>query len=295
MLEDFESRTVTTEGAEIFLKTGGSGPPLLMLHGYPQTHITWRLVAPLLAEHFTLVLPDLRGYGQSRGPAPDAENQHYSKRTMAADMVTVMLALGHERFLLAGHDRGGRVAYRLCLDHPERVSAFAAIDVAPTIAVWEGMNAEAALDAWHWPFLAQPAAVAEPVIAAATEAVIGSFLRGWAGKPDGLTPEAIAAYLAQFEDPAVIAGTCADYRAGATIDWRHDAEDRAKGRRIACPILAHWGSLYLGEAEPTPVTNWKAWADEVTGGPFPCGHFLQEELPEVLAEALIPFFLANRP
>ncbi|GAB5468226.1 MAG: alpha/beta hydrolase [Rhodospirillales bacterium] len=293
MLEGFETARLDLGAAEIHLRHGGEGPPLLLLHGYPQTHLTWRLVAPLLARHFTLVMPDLRGYGASSGPVPDAENRHYAKRAMAADMVAVMQRLGHERFALAGHDRGGRVAYRLCLDHPERVSAFAAVDVVPTIELWEGLDAASAIAAWHWPFLAQPAALTEPVLAAASETIIASFLRGWAGTPDALAPEAMAAYLAQFERPSVIAATCADYRAGATTDRADDAADRTAGKRIACPILTLWGRDYIGDAEPTPVTLWRRWADRVEGHSLPCGHFLQEEAPDTLAEAMIAFFLAN--
>ncbi len=293
MLEDFEEARIGLDSASIYLRHGGEGPPLLLLHGYPQTHLTWRLLAPLLARHFTLVLPDLRGYGQSHGPTPDAANLAYSKRSMAADMVEVMEALGHSRFLLAGHDRGGRVAYRLCLDHPERVAAFAAVDVVPTIELWEAMGARGAIGAWHWPFLAQPAALTEAVLATAKRPIIESFLRNWAGRPDALEPAAIEAYLAQFERPGVIAATCADYRAGATTDWEHDAADRAAGKRLACPVLTLWGSDYIGDAEPTPVTIWRRWADAVEGHSLPCGHFLQEEMPDALAEAMITFFLAK--
>ncbi len=293
MLEGFQEARFDLEDASIYLRHGGEGPPLLLLHGYPQTHITWRLVAPLLARHFTLVMPDLRGYGESRGPKPDPDNRAYDKRSMAGDMLAVMARLGHDRFFLAGHDRGGRVAYRLALDNPETVRAFAAVDIVPTIEVWEGMEAEGAIAAWHWPFLARPAALTEPVLARAKDSIITSFLTGWAGKPDALTPEAIAAYVAQFDKPEVIAGTCADYRAGATRDWEMDREDRAAGRRLACPVFAPWGSLYIGDAEPTPVTIWRRWAEQVEGHGMPCGHFLQEEMPEALAEAMTSFFLAS--
>lgn len=294
MFEGFRDTRIETDAASIYLRFGGEGPPLLLLHGYPQTHITWRLMAPLLAQHFTLVMPDLRGYGESRGPAPDPENRHYDKRTMAGDILTVMTELGHERFFLAGHDRGGRVAYRLALDHPERVKAFAAVDVVPTIEVWEGMDAEGAIAAWHWPFLARPAILTEPVLAGSDGKIFESFLRGWASTPDALAPEAIAAYLASFKKPEVIAASCADYRAGVTRDWEHDREDRAAGRRLACPVFAPWGSHYIGDGEPTPVTIWRRWADQVEGHGLPCGHFLQEEMPVALAEAMIAFFLASQ-
>ncbi len=294
MLEDFEQTRVELADSSIYLRHGGKGPPLLLLHGYPQTHVTWRLLAPLLAARFSLVMPDLRGYGASRGPAPDPDNRHYDKRSMAADMLAVMDHLGFSQFFLAGHDRGGRVAYRLSLDHPERVIAFAAVDVVPTIELWEALDAGAALGAWHWPFLAQPAAVTEAVLATAKGVIIESFLRGWAGKPDALAPEAIAAYLAQFDKPEVIAASCADYRAGATLDWEYDKADRAAGRGLACPVLTLWGRDYIGDAEPTPLTLWRKWADRVEGHGLPCGHFLQEEMPEALAAAMIPFFLPCR-
>jgi len=295
MFEGFEERRLTVEDAEIYLLVGGDGPPLLLLHGYPQTHATWRLVAPALARHFTLVIPDLRGYGESRGPAADPEGRHYSKRAMAGDMLAAMDALGFRQFHLAGHDRGGRVAYRLCLDRPERVWAFAGVDLVPTLEVWEAMDARAAIGAWHWPFLAQPAAVAETAVAAAPAAIVGSFLSGWAGSPEALAPEAVALYLAQFDKPEVVAATCADYRAGAGIDWQTDAEDRAAGRRLACPVLTLWGSRYLGDREPTPLTVWRRWAESVEGFALPCGHFLQEEAPDAVAEALSRFFLASGP
>ncbi len=293
MLDDFEERRLALDDAEIYLRIGGEGPPLLLLHGYPQTHLTWRLLAPSLAEHFTLVLPDLRGYGESKGPPPDQENRAYSKRVMAEDMRHVMRELGFSRFALGGHDRGGRVAYRLCLDYPEAVSAFAAVDIVPTLDLWEGMDAAGAIGAWHWPFLAQPAPLPEQAIAGAKEAIIGSFLRKWAGSPDALEADAVQAYLAQFDRPEVIAATCADYRAGASVDWQADAEDRAAGRRLACPVLTLWGIDYIGDEEPTPVTIWKRWADRVEGRGLACGHFLQEEAPEEVAEALTAFFLAN--
>ena len=293
MLERFEERRIDLGEAQIYLRCGGAGPPLLLLHGYPQTHATWRLIAPRLAQHFALVIPDLRGYGESSGPTPDPDNVAYAKRTMALDMLRVMEKLGYSRFALAGHDRGGRVAYRLCLDHPERVSAFAAVDIVPTLEVWETMDAPGAIAAWHWPLLAQPGEIAEPVVAAAKDIIIASFLRRWAGRPDALNAAAISTYLAQFDKPEVIAATCADYRAGATLDWQHDREDRDSGRRLACPVLALWGRDYIGDAEPTPITLWRKWADRVEGRSLPCGHFLQEEQPDTVAAALSAFFLAN--
>ena len=271
------------------MRIGGGGPPLLMLHGYPQTHAAWHRVAPLLARHFTLILPDLRGYGQSRGPAPD-DAHRYSKRAMAEDMVRLMTALGHDRFLLAGHDRGARVGYRLCLDHPARVLRFAALDIIPTLDTWERMDADRALGSYHWMFLAVPAPVPERLIGADPDFYIRHLLMRWAGPSAMLDPRAIAAYVEQFRDPAVVAATCADYRAGASTDRADDAADRRDGRKIGCPVLIVWGRGYLGNRTSSPIAVWRRWADEVRDVALDCGHFVAEEKPEECAEALARFF-----
>jgi haloacetate dehalogenase len=289
LFEGFTERRVSTGEAELFVRIGGAGPPLLLLHGYPQTHVAWHRVAPMLARQFTLILPDLRGYGRSRGPAPDAEHRRFSKRAMAQDMAAMMSALGHERFRVAGHDRGARVGYRLCLDHPERVERFAAIDIIPTLDMWEGMNADKALASYHWTFLAVPSPVPERLIGADPEFYIGHLLERWAGRPDALDPAAVAAYLGQFRDPAVVAATCADYRAGATVDRADDAEDRRHGRKIGCPVLVLWGRGYLSSKTGSPLAVWRRWADEVREVALDCGHFVVEEKPEEAAQALLSF------
>ena len=289
MFEGFAERRIPTGEVEIFVRIGGNGPPLLLLHGYPQTHVAWHRVAPILARHYTLIVPDLRGYGQSRGPAPDAAHRHYSKRAMAQDMAALMTGLGHERFRLAGHDRGARVGYRLCLDHPERVERLAAIDIIPTLDVWEEIDADKALASYHWQFLAVPAPVPERLIGADPDFYIGHLLARWAGRRDGLDPAAVAAYLGQFRDPAVIAATCADYRAGATVDRADDAEDRRHGRKIACPVLVLWGRRYLSSKTSSPLKAWRKWADEVREVGLDCGHFVVEEKPEEAAQALLSF------
>ena len=291
MFEGFEQRQIETSGATINLMTGGNGPPLLMLHGYPQTHLAWHRVAPLLARDFTLVIPDLRGYGASRGPAPDPEHRHYAKRAMAEDMVALMAELGHHRFALAGHDRGGRVGFRLCLDHPERVARFAALDIVPTLSVWEAMDADRALGAYHWQFLAVPAPVPERLIGGDPDFYITHLLDRWAGRPDALDPDAVRAYLAQFHDPAVIAATCADYRAGASLDRVHDQADRDAGRKIACPVLVVWGRRYLTAKDAAPLDSWGEWAEDAREIALDCGHFVAEEAPEACAAALRDFFL----
>ena len=294
MFDGFKEGTARLGGAEIYYRTGGSGPPLLLLHGYPQTHHAWHKVAPALAERFTLVLPDLRGYGRSRGPAPDAardpDHLAYSKRVMAADMVALMETLGHPRFALAGHDRGGRVGYRLCLDHPERVTKFAALDIIPTLENWERMNADNAIATYHWPFLAVPAPVPERLIGSDPDFYFSHLLERWAVYRERLDPLAVREYLAQFQDPYVIAATCEDYRAGAGIDRRHDAEDRAAGRKIACPVLVLWARGYLGPKASSPADIWRGWAADVSEAALECGHFVVEEEPEQAVSALLGFF-----
>ncbi len=293
MLDWLEERRVVVGEAELYLRLGGTGPPLLLLHGYPQTHLAWHRVAPPLARDFTLVIPDLRGYGASTGPAPDPEHRNYSKRAMAEDMVALMAALGHHRFALAGHDRGGRVGFRLCLDHPERVARFAALDIVPTLDVWQAMDADTALSTYHWQFLAVPAPVPERLIGNDPDFYITHLLDRWAGRPEALDPEAVRAYLAQFHDPAVIAATCADYRAGASLDRAHDRADRDAGRKIACPLLVLWGRRYLSAKEAAPLETWRAWAEDAREVALDCGHFVAEEAPEACAAALRDFFLEN--
>jgi haloacetate dehalogenase len=290
LFEGFAEQRVTLAEAEIFCRIGGAGPPLLLLHGYPQTHVAWHRVAPRLMRQFSLVVPDLRGYGESRGPRPDPEHRHYSKRAMARDMAELMTALGHERFLLAGHDRGARVGFRLALDHPARVQRFAAIDIIPTFDVWEQMDANKALSGYHWSFLAVPAPVPETLIAADSDFYIRHLLDRWVGRPDALHPQAVAAYLRQFHEPNVIAATCEDYRAGASIDRQEDGEDRRRGAKIACPVLVLWGRRYLTSKTASPLAAWRNWAPDVREVALDCGHFVAEEAPEDCAMALAEFY-----
>ncbi len=290
MLDDFEERRVAVDAADIYFRTGGAGPPLLLLHGFPQTHLIWHRVAPRLARAFTLIMPDLRGYGRSAGPPPDAAHANYSKRAMAGDMAALMAALGHERFALAGHDRGGRAGYRLCLDHPRRVTRFAALDIVPTLDVWEQMDADSALGTYHWQFLAVPAPLPERLIGAEPEFYVRHLLDRWAGRKDALDPRAVAAYVAQFRVPSVLSATCEDYRAGAGIDRAHDRADRAAGRRIACPVLVVSGRAYAAASKAPPLAVWRRWADDVREVRLDCGHFVAEEAPEACAAALLDFF-----
>lgn len=280
----FDLRRIPVEGIEINGRIGGAGPPLLLLHGYPETHACWHRLAPRLAESFQLVLPDLPGYGDSGFLEPDEAERNYSKRNLAAMMVALMRALGHERFRLVGHDRGARVACRLALDHPEAVEKLVLFDILPTLEEWARFDKDEALATFHWPFLAQPDGLPERLIAAAPDFFLRSLMNRWAGDPARIAPEALAEYLRCFRRESVIRATCADYRAGATTDVEDDEADRLAGHRIACPMLLLWGE---GRGDILPV--WRRWASDLRGEAIACGHFLQEEAPEAVLAQLLPF------
>jgi len=290
VFDGFREHRIPTGDAEIFALTGGSGPPLLLLHGFPQNHVMWHLVAPRLVPGFSLVVPDLRGYGDSRGPAPDPSHRHYSKRAMAADMIAVMAALGHDRFFVAGHDRGGRVGYRLALDHPDCVERLAVLDILPTFEVWARMEQRAALNGYHWLFLAQPAPLPERLIGHDPDFYLRHLLDRWAGRPGALDPSAVAEYARHFRMPSVIEAVCEDYRAGATVDLDDDRANRDEGRRLKCPTLVLWGRRYLAARATTPLEVWRPWAEDVRDAALDCGHFLAEEEPAACADALRTFF-----
>ncbi len=289
----FDQRVVAGDGADIFLRTGGKGPPLCLLHGFPQSHHMWHKVAPALAERFSLILPDLRGYGLSSTPRNTADNAPYSKRAMARDVVKVMGELGHEQFLLAGHDRGGRVAYRLALDHPERVEKLALLDIISTADQWRAFDAEEANKTYHWPFLAQAAPLPETLIGANPVFYLDWTLASWTASRD-LTPfdeRALAQYRLNFAAPERIEAACNDYRAGATIDRELDEADLAAGNKIKCPLLALWGERGLpGKGKKSPLDHWAKWCDRVEGEAIAGGHFLAEEAPEETARLLARFF-----
>lgn len=293
MYEGFAREWIETDEAEIHLVRGGEGPPLLLLHGYPQSHVIWHAVAPRLAERFSLVIPDLRGYGDSTGPEPDPENEAYSKRAMAEDMVAVMAALGHERFALAGHDRGGRVGYRLALDFPESVSRLAMLDIVPTLEMAERTDLALALSTYHWFFLAQPGGLPERLIAGEPDFYLEHTIGSWIGAGNALAPEAMAEYRRCFRQASVIAAACADYRAGLSIDLEHDRENREAGQKIACPLLSLRGGQYSKGERFTFAEIWRAWAEDVTAEEIACGHFLAEEAPEETADALLRFFTSH--
>jgi len=283
VIDGFEAATV----AGIHVVTAGAGSPVALLHGYPQTHEMWRHVAPVLvAAGHSVVCADLRGYGASHTPPAGARAEAYSKRVMAAELVEVMGALGHERFAVAGHDRGGRVAYRMALDHPAVVTRLAVLDILPTIEQWDRLRGNAAVGAFHWHFLARPAPFPERLIGNDPEYWLRTVCAGWAGGPLDLD-----AYVAAFT-PEVIRASCDDYRAGAGVDVEIDRADREAGRRIGCPTLVLWGARSLGAG--TPLEVWQRWADDVRGEALPCGHFLPEEAPEATAAALRAFLAADR-
>jgi haloacetate dehalogenase len=272
----------------VHARVGGAGPPVLLLHGYPQTHACWHRVAPGLARRFTVICPDLRGYGDSDRPPDDPAHRTYAKRAMAADQVETMARLGFERFAVVGHDRGGRVAYRLALDHPDRVSRLAVLDIVPTIEAWDRMDRRQALGSYHWLFLAQPFDLPERLIGAAPAFFLRWTLASWAGPGAAFDERALAEYDRAFRDPAVIHATCEDYRAGATVDVEDDAADRGR-RRIACPLLALWGAEHPGSRSWDPLAVWREWADDVQGHGIACGHFLPEEAPAEVVAALESF------
>ncbi len=270
--------------------TGGDGPPLLLLHGYPQTHVIWHKVAPLLADRFTVVAPDLRGYGDSAKPPSGENSVAYSKRAMARDQVGVMAALGHDRFFLAGHDRGGRVAYRLTLDHPDRVIRLATLDIVPTLTQFERMGKNGSRGSFHWYFLAQPAPFPDTLIGTDPDYFLRHMLESWSGDATAFTDEAMAAYLAAFRDPETIRATCDDYRAGFGVDCEYDQADRTANNRIACPLLALWGAKGRPHKSEQVIETWNEWADDVRGKGLDCGHFLPEEAPQATADELRAFF-----
>ena len=288
MLDDFTSRTIATAGARIFLRQGGNGPPLLLLHGYPQTHVMWHRVAPVLAERFTVVCPDLRGYGDSSKPAGGTDHAAYAKRAMAQDMVEVMAALGHERFMVAGHDRGGRVAHRLCLDHPGHVARAAVLDIVPTRTVFAATDQALATGYYHWFFLSQPAPLPERLIGHERLFYLHAKLARWAGTQDlsWLDPAALGEYERCFT-PATIHASCDDYRAAATLDLADDAADETA--RIACPLLVLWGDKGVVHRYFEPLRDWGSVATDVRGRAVPSGHYIPEEIPDVTYAELSAF------
>jgi haloacetate dehalogenase len=287
-------RVPTPDGQHIHTLVGGTGPALLLLHGHPQTSAIWHKVAPKLAQHFTLVLADLRGYGDSAKPEGDAEHLLYSKRTMAADMLAVMQHLGHPRFTVLAHDRGARVAYRLAADHPAAVLRMVLLDIAPTLAMYEQASNAFARAYWHWFFLIQPAPLPERLI----EADPAAYVRDVMGRRSaGLAPfdaRALAEYVRCLALPGTAHGICEDYHASAGIDLVHDRADRDAGRQLPMPLLALWGEQGVVHQCFQPLAEWQRVAADVRGHALPCGHYIAEEAPDALLDAALPFLLADR-
>ncbi|MFI6999095.1 alpha/beta fold hydrolase [Nocardia sp. NPDC050175] len=284
MFTGFTAFDFDVSGVRIHGVHGGTGPPLLLLHGFPQTHVMWHAVAPRLAEEFTVIASDLRGYGDSGKPPTTPDHAPYTKRAMADDQAQLMTLLGYQRFSVAGHDRGGRCAYRLALDHPGRVERLAVLDVVPTLDALAGMNAQLAHALWRWFFLSQPAPLPENFIATDPETF-------YFGKHANLfEPSALEIYRRAVADPETVHAMCEDYRAMVDSDVRHDEADRAAGHRITSPLLTLWGKRSHLHHHYNVLDIWRLWADNVHGRALDCGHFLPEESPAETAEELAAFF-----
>lgn len=293
----FETHKIKIDGLEFFARVGGSGPALLCLHGYPQTHVTWHKIAPELAQSNTVVAMDLRGYGGSTAPASDPAHETYSKRTMAADGIALMRRLGHERFTVMGHDRGGRVAYRMALDSPASVARLILVDIIATIDNWERMRARSAINSYHWGFLAQPHPLPETLIGSHPAYYLEHTLASWTKDKtlQAIDAGALEHYRASINDPARIHAMCEDYRAGARYDWQADQASRDAGERITVPVHVLWASSYLTatKGEFDPLELWRGWADIVTGTEVDSGHFLAEENPDATVAAILAFLAAH--
>ena len=292
MIQGFNQSNVQCGEVRLSVHRAGKGHPLILLHGYPQNHHCWALVAPTLAEHFDVIIPDLRGYGDSSAPAESDDHTTYSKRQMAADIVAMMDALGLPSAHILGHDRGGRVAYRFALDHPDRIDRLGIIEIVPTGDFWANWDANIAMKAYHWTFLAQPAPLPERMIGADPVGYIDWTLSGWtlAKSLDVFVPDALASYRAQAQDPARLHAMCADYRAGATFDKDLDNADRAAGRKIKAPLHFLWARSGFPAQTTKPAELWKGWCDDVTDSSCDSGHFVQEENPASVLDAFVPYF-----
>ena len=293
MFDNFTKTQIKANGVSINLVHGGAGPPLLLLHGYPQTHVEWHKIAPKLADHYTVVAPDLRGYGDSeKPPAPEGDLSVYCKRTTAQDQVEVMEKLGFESFHVVGHDRGARVGHRMALDHPERVRTFTSLDVVPSQAAFDHMDSQLSFAWFHWHLMRQPSPLPETLIGNSAQAYLDFLLEQWTAIDGSITDEAYAEYLRCFNNPETIRATCLDYR-GIEIDLMHDEADR--GRKLTCPVLLLWGSNMVKRpgwqtgASLDMLTVWRDRAVDVRGKALDCGHFLPEELPEETTVELLAF------
>ncbi len=279
-----------TGDAEIFARVGGSGPPLLLIHGFPQTHAMWHRMAPELMKDFTCVMPDLRGYGYSSCPPNDPRNYAYSKRAMAQDLVSLMAELGHSRFAVVGHDRGARVGYRMALDAPDAVSCLTVLDIVPTHAMWHNFTVKLAMKTYHWLFLAQPHPLPEMLIEQNPVGYLDYTIASWTLNKDlsAFSEDALAEYRLHYATPEHIHATCNDYRAGATYDLAADVADRAAERRIKCPTLALWGTAGIPSETDGPLETWREWCDSVEGLGIDSGHFIRKRIRVTLSTLSFP-------
>lgn len=287
-VDDFDEVRIKTSGAEINLVHGGSGGPLLLLHGYPQTHVIWHEVAPRLAHSFHVICPDLRGYGDSSKPTSTPEHYPYSKRAMAQDMVEVMSSLGYQEFFVAGHDRGARVTHRMALDHPERIRKACVMDIAPTYHMFKTTDQHFATGYYHWFFLVQPDGLPERMIGANPAYYLTEKLKRWSAPGAKFADEAVAEYVRCFSKPDAIHASCEDYRAAASIDLKHDKEDMNK--KVQCPLLVLWGMKGFVHRTYDVLGVWREYAEQIAGRGLECGHFLPEEDPKTVREELLRFF-----
>lgn len=291
-LDGFASHLCDVDGVRVHAAVGGSGPPVLLLHGYPQTHLMWHRVAPALARDHTVVAADLRGYGASGRPAGGDDHAGYAKRAMAADQVGLMANLGFERFAVVGHDRGARVTHRLCRDHPDRVARAAVIDIVPTLYVYDHVDRALAQAYHHWFFLSQPDDLPEHLLGGDPEFHVRRCLRAWSRVPGAFDGDVVAEYVRAFADPATIHATCEDYRAGASIDLEHDRDDPS---RVGCPLLVLWGAEGFVGAHYDVLGIWRDAVSDpglVSGESLPGGHFVPEEAPGETVAALRAFLSA---
>jgi haloacetate dehalogenase len=286
----FSRDTAKVNGVEIPYLTAGDGPPLLLLHGFPQTKAIWHRVAPALARRFTVVMPDLRGYGDASKPVGSPDHSNYSKREMALDQLELMRFLGHGAFSLVGHDRGARVAHRLAADHPEAVTKLMTLDICPTLAMYEQTDMAFASAYWHWFFLIQPAPLPETLIAADPVFFLSQFIGNRSAGLSPFAPEAWQEYERCISDPACVHAMCEDYRAAATIDLAHDRADRDAGSKLSCPIRVLWGMHGVIQRCFQPLEEWRKIANTVDGHALDCGHYIPEEAPEALVAEIESFF-----
>ena len=294
VFKGFEQKSITVSSEdgpiEIAYQVGGKGPPILLLHGFPQTKAIWENVAPELANNFTVIASDLRGYGGSSKPHGKKDHSTYSKRSMAADQHSLMRALGHQQFFLLGHDRGGRVSHRLAMDFPDSVLRLMVLDISPTLTMYDNTTMDFAKGYWHWFFLIQPEPIPETLIGANPEFWINKHM-GRHGGTDIFSPERWAEYLAGVSNPQSMHAMCEDYRAAASIDLVHDRADRATGKKLTMPLRVLWGEHGLVNKCFRPIEDWKTVAQEVSGQTVPCGHYIPEELPEELIAQARAFFV----